>query len=217
MAMNAVAGPGGAILIDPAPDPAPVGADAPAVHTPASSRLAEAEAVGMAFDCLVETRWCDPVDPQLNPYRGARLLAAGWSEFRTDWANDLREMARLDPNICGRINPDLTARAGWMLIVKRLKDFGRRAAGRVLKPAEVIEIYEKTYRPPEKRPALRDSVFEIERRNPSPGGVDGFRGSATAREGTLSEICSDIMDRDTRENTLNMIDRCWPEGFGAKG
>ena len=192
----------------------------PDIITPVQARASEGAAARMLFDAMVHVRWNHPRDPVLSAYMGAVQVVDGWPKFRRDWMNQLKAVRGYGPgSIADRITghrQELMARLGWLLIKKRLRAWSIARCGRPLSARQIVGCYERTYVPPAKRPALIDSTFQIERRNPSPGTPDGFRGSATKREGTLPEICSDIYDRNVRENTLAMIEREWGNGEGAR-
>ena len=193
---------------------------APAVHTPAAAAESDARCARMLFDAMVEIRWRHPRDPVLNAWRGARTVVDGWPAFRRGWINQLREVRGYGPgSIAHRISGhrrEVMAMMGWREIKRRLRDWSLARGGKPLTARQIIAAFERTYRPRKGRPALRDSVFEIDMRGQSPGSVDGFSGSSPRKRGTLLEIVQDLHDPVVREKTTAMICRDWGPGFGER-
>ena len=186
------------------------------MHTRAEHRLREANALGIIFDALVETRWNDPVDPRLNPYRGARLLLGGWGEFQRGFVKDLQVAARVDPNISGRMlhKSGVFARFAWAAIKARLRAWSVHNCGVELSPRRVVDLFDRTYTPRE-RPDIRKMEWEVEEHGAFAGIYDEYDGSAMKRTGTLHEIAQDIRNPVARETAHKRIDEAFEQAEAA--
>ena len=208
----------GGLLVNPTvdrPDGVVLG-DAPAVHTRAEHRLREAAALGIIFDALVETRWTDPIDPRLNPYRGAKLLLGGWGEFQRGFVKDLQVAARVDPNISGRMlhKSGIYARFAWQAIKAKLRAWSMHYYGVALPPRRVVDIFERTYQPRE-RLDIRKMEWEVSEHGAFAGIYDEYDGSAMQRTGTLHEIAQDIRNPVARETAHKRIDEAFEQAEAA--
>ena len=198
----------GGLLVNPAPDPLSKG-EGPAVHVHSDLRLREANALGLIFDALVEVRWNDPVDPRLNPYRGAKILLDGWGEFQRGFVKDLQDCARVDPNISGRMlhKSGVFARFAWAAIKARLRAWSVHYLGVSLPPRRIVAMFEKSFQARPVLPDIEESVFEVEEHGAFAGIYDEYFSSGLKRVGTAHEIANDIRNPVQREWAHKQIAR----------
>ena len=162
----------------------------------------------LALQSAVEIRWQGGGDPELAPLRGAMVLAAGWPEFRRDLIRDLQTLERTHPDVIGREDWSGVVHIVWRKLKTRLKGWSLQKFGRPLTPRQVISLYER-YFERRRNPTLAETKWTIEESDALTG-IDGTRrgwaSSGTVREGTLTEIASDLQDGPMRTQTLRMLD-----------
>ena len=179
----------------------------------------EADAKVQLFSTLMDVRMSHPSgDGRLDAAWIATVVGVGWKTFRRMFVRDCQAAARVDPQICGRIDPSEACMVAWQMCHRYLREFVEQDVGPRMRgglkykgerggPGQVLELYARYYKPPAAYEKPIPIEEEIVRLKSITTAENGMRGSAIERRGTIRELANDIIDPVAREGTHKVIDR----------
>ena len=186
-----------------------------AVHTPPP--LDEAGTMDLrlfALQSCVNARWFHPDDDAFAPLVGAKVIAAGFPEFRRDLIRDLEFINRTTPGLVGRENWHDVVHAVWKQLKLRLDAWSTYATGSKKTAREVIRLFDKHYKTPRK-PTLATEQWTITDSDvltAQDGTTTGWKSSGVQRTGTLQELARDLVDTPTKQRFIQDLE----EGIEAE-
>ena len=161
-----------------------------------------------ALQSMLNARWHHPDDDTFAPLVGAKVLLAGFPEFRRDLIRDLDFINRTNPGLVGREDWQNVVHAIWKKLKFRLAAWSTYATGTPKTPLQVVALFEKHYRP-KRKPMLTDEKWTITDSDvltAKDGLSGGWQTSGVRREGTLPELARDLAAGPAKDRFVRALD-----------